>query len=358
MVAPKGKILLPPEAPGGLLDALWDLLHVDGDVEMPVVLDAIVSHAGRIGDTWDFAVVLIHSDGSVRAALRGSPVLECDGEAIGAAPCVTWREMLLTPSATILIRCEEAEGLPEFSVKDAVLQASALRLGGAGADGGARADQRGADAPEPQDAVPGAPESSGPGGTVQGDPSLPGDHDGRTIAHLPDELVEEIERWQKDGAVREQEAAPSAEVMSARCSAGHDNPTSRSECGECGKPLERPAVKIPQPALGRMVTSTGQTVVIDGPVLVGRAPVVQDGLPVRRLVAVTSRDRTISRNHVLVTIEGWSVLAQDLRTNNGTMLLREGEAPRRLSDAHPTLLRSGDALDLGDGVTLGFQDIP
>jgi hypothetical protein len=52
------------------------------------------------------------------------------------------------------------------------------------------------------------------------------------------------------------------------------------------------------------------------------------------------------------------VLVTDLATTNGTVLLRGGQEPVRLHPSEPTMVVSGDVLDLGDGVTVTFEDLP
>ena len=77
-----------------------------------------------------------------------------------------------------------------------------------------------------------------------------------------------------------------------------------------------------------------------------------------RPLTVASPNQLVSRNHILIDLDAWSVLAQDLGNCNGTVLNRQNEAPVRLSSATPVLLRSGDVLDLGDGQTLAFENLP
>ncbi len=58
-----------------------------------------------------------------------------------------------------------------------------------------------------------------------------------------------------------------------------------------------------------------------------------------------------------VRLEGWHVLVSDMATTNGTTLLRPGQPPRRLHPGEGVLVADGDVVDLGDGVTLGFEEI-
>jgi len=111
-----------------------------------------------------------------------------------------------------------------------------------------------------------------------------------------------------------------------------------------------------------VVTSGGESIELNRPLLVGRNPVADDitsvaEVPLRPLT-VASPNQLVSRNHILIDLDAWSVLAQDLGNCNGTVLNRQNEAPVRLSSANPVLLRSGDVLDLGDGQTLAFENLP
>ncbi len=196
----------------------------------------------------------------------------------------------------------------------------------------------------------------------------PGDHDGHTVAGLPEDLVAELAPFAAAASggspveVGPSEAAQVRMVLSAVCAQGHPNPTNYTSCRVCGRDLNRPARPCPCPPLGRVVSSAGQSLELSGPVLVGRDPTAGDvrtctGMP-PSIMSVPSPEHLISRNHVLIDVDEWSVLAQDLSNANGTVLIREGAAPIRLSRTEPALLRSGDILDLGDGQSLILENLP
>lgn len=92
-------------------------------------------------------------------------------------------------------------------------------------------------------------------------------------------------------------------------------------------------------------------VALGGPV---PEPVVPPSTPdaATRLVAVPSPTHMVSRSHLAVTTAGANLLAQDLGSSNGTVLVRDGISPVLLATALPTPLLVGDLLDVGDGVTL------
>ena len=198
-----------------------------------------------------------------------------------------------------------------------------------------------------------------------------GDHDGQTINGLPEDLVGELVSLVGSGpsspASPASASSPSEPdairiVLSAVCPQGHPNPTNYAVCRVCGAELNRPAKSVACPPLGRVVTSGGESIELNRPLLVGRNPVADDitsvaEVPLRPLT-VASPNQLVSRNHILIDLDAWSVLAQDLGNCNGTVLNRQNEAPVRLSSATPVLLRSGDVLDLGDGQTLAFENLP
>ncbi|MFC8731945.1 FHA domain-containing protein [Luteimicrobium sp. NPDC057192] len=171
-------------------------------------------------------------------------------------------------------------------------------------------------------------------------------------------------------------AVPAAEqpvagppLVARPCPSGHANPPSREHCASCGAPLSGQTQTVARPPLGRVRVTTGeggdpQVFPLDRPLVVGRRPRSPKGAggggeaSLHRIVTVASPQQDISRSHVEVRLEGWNVLAVDLNTTNGTTLLRPGQSPLRLHPGDPQLVVSGDVVDLGDGVTLAFEEVP
>lgn len=154
-------------------------------------------------------------------------------------------------------------------------------------------------------------------------------------------------------------APQGTEILARSCFFGHANPPARMTCAQCGGGLSPNAQLVERPSLGRVDVSTGESVDLSVPIVVGRFPQAQTtGSPIaQRLVAVPSPSQDISRSHLEVRLDGWHVLLVDLDTVNGTMLLRAGQPPRRLHPLEPTLVADGDVVDLGDGVTLTFREL-
>ncbi|MGN7950445.1 FHA domain-containing protein [Microbacterium sp. 22215] len=111
---------------------------------------------------------------------------------------------------------------------------------------------------------------------------------------------------------------------------------------------------------GRIRVSTGQVVTLDRTVIIGRRPrsTRASGANLPHLVAVESPQQDISRSHLEVRPEGDTVVVIDLHTTNGSTLLRSGADPVRLHPGEQTIVLSGDVIDLGDGVTVAFEDLP
>lgn len=118
-------------------------------------------------------------------------------------------------------------------------------------------------------------------------------------------------------------------------------------------------------ARARIRISTGEVVDLDRTVIIGRRPRSSrtTGADMPRLVAVESPQNDISRNHIEVSTDGETVIVTDLHTTNGTVLHRTGPLgaatdPTRLHPGERTVVIAGDVVDLGDGVTVAFEELP
>lgn len=221
-------------------------------------------------------------------------------------------------------------------------------------------------APSPLTAAP-LPPSAPQAGSPQrvqlpaAQPETDADHDGQTI--MKGDLAGHGPR--PDSAQRPS-TGPAAEpatgpmVLARVCPQGHANPSTYAQCGRCGQPLPGEGVQVRRPRLGRMRLSSGELVDLDQSLIVGRQPSVSrvQGAVMPRLVQVASPSGDISRSHVEVRLEGWHVMLCDLKATNGTMLVREGQPPRRLAQGEMAILLDGDIAEVGDGISLRFEEIP
>ena len=158
----------------------------------------------------------------------------------------------------------------------------------------------------------------------------------------------------------QQDAAGGPLVLARVCAQGHANPPTRAQCSACGGALLPDAVQVARPRLGRMRLSTGELLDLDQSMVIGRQPSVSrvQGGVMPRLVQVASPGGDISRSHLEVRLEGWHVMLCDLKATNGTVLVREGQPPRRLAQNEMAILLDGDIAELGDNISLRFEEIP
>ncbi|GAA2171276.1 hypothetical protein GCM10009846_04540 [Agrococcus versicolor] len=184
-----------------------------------------------------------------------------------------------------------------------------------------------------------------------------GDHDGMTITGDAARALAAAAREQQPAQQPVLGPATGPVVLSTLCAAGHVNPPGTTVCA-CGAAIETgTADQRARPEFAELVLPDGERVPLGRGVVLGRRPRsrrVEDGR-VPRLVTVHSPSEDISRSHLEVRCEDWNVLAIDLESTNGTVLLREGAAPMRLRADAPQLVAFGDRLDLGDGVVVRVE---
>lgn len=186
--------------------------------------------------------------------------------------------------------------------------------------------------------------------------SFDGDHDGHTI--MKSDLAG-MAAHPAPVSVQDPDSAAGPLVLARICGRGHANPPTHAQCAACGSPLPADAVQVARPRLGRMRVSTGALVDLDQSLVIGRQPSVSrvQGGVMPRLVQVASPSGDISRSHVEVRLEGWHVMLCDLKATNGTVLVREGQPPRRLAQNEMAILLDGDIAELGDDISLRFEEI-
>ncbi|EMY34334.1 FHA domain-containing protein [Arthrobacter crystallopoietes BAB-32] len=187
-------------------------------------------------------------------------------------------------------------------------------------------------------------------------PAPKGDHDGQTLMRSD---LKDLAASPPAGAAAAEPPATGPMVLARVCPQGHANPPTRASCSSCAAPLAHDAREVKRPSLGKMRLSSGEVIELDRPVIVGRQPSASrvQGSVMPQLVQVRSVSGDISRSHLEVRLEGWHVILGDLKATNGTMLIRDGQPPRRLGQGESMILFDGDIADLGDGVSLRFEDL-
>ena len=182
-------------------------------------------------------------------------------------------------------------------------------------------------------------------------------------AHAPDEPDDSIDDLvAHDGhtvmtAPIEAEVSREESVLAVECAQGHANPPHRAECRWCASPLDGPARRMARPSLGRVISGSGESRELTSTMVIGRAPTAVRFQGPQPPELLPIKESHVSANHLQLRLEGWSVLAQDLQSRNGTMLRRQGQRPVRLLEAAVPLVE-GDVLDLGHGIHLTFEGLP
>jgi uncharacterized RDD family membrane protein YckC len=113
----------------------------------------------------------------------------------------------------------------------------------------------------------------------------------------------------------------------------------------------------PQPvARWRVRFDTGETFLVEGLGLIGRRPEPRAGEPVRHLVALPSKDLSLSKTHAQFQVAPDGVLVvMDRGSTNGSTLVRSGVA-RSLPVGRPTTLVTGDEVKFGDRSMQVFRE--
>ncbi|CAI9416889.1 FHA domain-containing protein [Nocardioides sp. T2.26MG-1] len=157
--------------------------------------------------------------------------------------------------------------------------------------------------------------------------------------------------------------------MHAAPAVEHDGLTRTGDAGLGGLGLSRPGIPGQPPAppvtarpVARLVFSSGEQVLVDRSVLVGRAPEprrhTQTDEP--RLVAVPSPHHEISSTHLEIRpgsgADHGAAVVTDLGSTNGTLLIQPGLPPEDLQAGVAVQLIPGAVVDLGDGVTIQVVD--
>ena len=208
--------------------------------------------------------------------------------------------------------------------------------------------------PPPGPEAPAGQTASGQGPGAAG---FDADHDGQTVMKSS---LAQAPAGPSMPAAAGADPADGPLVLARVCGQGHANPPTRAACSACGAALPEDAVQVPRPRLGRMRLSTGELLDLDQSLVIGRQPSVSrvQGGTMPRLVQVPSPAGDISRSHVEVRLEGWHVMLCDLKATNGTVLVRGGQPPRRLAQNEMAILLDGDIAELGDNISLRFEEIP
>jgi hypothetical protein len=307
------------------------------DVEPAATGDQMPAHdlTGTYDHLWEKTVIRRIED----AAVRDEPEEPDAGPALATTPEPGTRPEI--PDLPVPAAPRPAE-IPAPGVGGGLIDSVPWRTG-AGSVPAAQAPPSFTPAPAPATST--AP-AADPGG-------FDGDHDGQTI------MKSDLAATNAPAAPEEPVPGAGPLVLALVCGSGHANPPTHAQSAVCGAPLPPDAIQVARPRLGRMRVSTGELVDLDQSLVIGRQPSVSrvQGGVMPRLVQVASPGGDISRSHVEVRLEGWHVMLCDLKATNGTVLVREGQQPRRLAQNEMAILLDGDIAELGDDISLRFAEI-
>jgi hypothetical protein len=289
-------VVLPPSEKGRVAQ-LWEL--VDEGAGFDVVLDALIADGLR--ELPGF-VLVSESDADTKVVVRGPASARFatsagDVELAGSA-ATTWVEHSMAGVTGLVIELGGQGVGPDLTVQNGLVRVSRIQEPPLA---------QGADADPVQ-----TPMSSPAASTDETD------HDGLTRA-----------------GIRDPELAPAVP----------------------GIPGQPPAPDVVASPVAKLVLSSGETVHVDRPVLIGRAPEArQIAAEQPRLVTVPSPQQEISSTHLEVRpgsgADHGAAVVVDLGSTNGTVLVQPGLAPEDLQAGVAVQVLPGAILDLGDGVTI------
>lgn len=123
-------------------------------------------------------------------------------------------------------------------------------------------------------------------------------------------------------------------------------------CARCARPVTSPRQTVTEPGLpvAWLTLDDGRRRALAGRLVIGRAPGLADAVAARAAAPLRLDDteRSVSRTHAELWVDGWTVWARNLEARNGTFLRPKGADDGLLlrgSDASPVL--PGTAVRLG-----------
>ncbi|MFK3676832.1 FHA domain-containing protein [Microbacterium sp. NPDC090218] len=388
IVIPGALVALPPDVPGDVVARLWE--RMPEEKTLATVVDLLTTQAGGSFTSLPSFVAAVAEGADVRIALRGDVSAQVttstESFELSGADVTTWNERFLGGATKVEITVEtaaDADGLP---VQSGIVRAAAVsaELEPSDADPLTSAlgpapvvGQTAAGAP-----VPAAPVSEPQEPQTEPEPEPESEPEPAPLPVVEDAFLPPTEvtlappvdddfdqLW--GATVHSVGAAAAPPVVPVPVEGDHDGAT--VSAADLRALRQQPPVAddvatavldvTPEPpaaSAGRVRLSTGQVAALDRTVIIGRRPrsTRASGANLPHLIAVESPQQDISRSHLEVRPEGDTVVVIDLHTTNGSTLLRPGADPVRLHPGEQTLVLSGDVVDLGDGVTVAFEDLP
>lgn len=147
-------------------------------------------------------------------------------------------------------------------------------------------------------------------------------------------------------------------VVAARCANGHLSPAYAGVCRVCGKqlPAQQP-FEVTRPPLGALRLVTGDTVLLDRGVILGRSPYLPPDWTGEQpnLVKIHDPDRDVSGQHLEVKLDFWHVLVRDLGSTNGTEIVLPGGKAVTLRPHDAMMIEPGTRIILAGVFEVVFE---
>ncbi|HET9128474.1 MAG TPA: FHA domain-containing protein [Propionibacteriaceae bacterium] len=338
IAAPAALVVLEP-APAraaGMVAEVWRRVLSAGSASQ------LTQRLSEIGlDAMPTMAVVFRDDAGVHALLRGDvELLGADGEAVGDGNGATpWRGVDVPAGRCRLRLAGPRPDLPVLPLAMGVVRAAEVLV-------------------EAAPAVPPAPEMPVAAGeeapAADDEAALPVEHGEEPRPFIDEVLHPGPVMWDESGEppADVQQVAHEWGDADAEPATLHDARPHDDGLQPAGSPGDGPE----EASSVRLVTSTGQVVDLDRPVVIGRAPTLQGSDPASRLVTVPSPSHDISRTHVRVTPGQNGLEVTDMHSTNGTILVAPDGTAIRLAPGRTAPLPVGGTIDLGDGLTIDVVD--
>lgn len=154
-------------------------------------------------------------------------------------------------------------------------------------------------------------------------------------------------------------------VVSRVCTGGHPNPPDTGRCRTCGAPVDPDGapVRVPQPVLAVLRLPDGDEFPIDRAYVLGRRPDASVQRPGSHAVDLTAievaGDAAISRTHLIVSAEEWTVTVTDCASRSGTAVVpAPGDDPVTLEPWVPHEVPIGATVYLGGPTSVSLGPPP
>lgn len=159
----------------------------------------------------------------------------------------------------------------------------------------------------------------------------------------------------------ERPAAEAPMVLGVNCKNRHFNDPRTPYCAVCGISMVQMTLSLfrgPRPPLGVLFLDDGVTISLDADQLIGREPEqswdVSEGRA--RPMRLIDQQGSISRRHVLVTLDEWQVKVIDLGSVNGTAIRPPGAQDfQPIGQDSPVVLETGTTVRVGQSRTFRFE---